>query len=67
MHLLGLMHVCDLKENISTAFFKYSNKLTLIAIDSTNSHGPYPLANCIIVEWYVCVKQSEWRVMKVVG
>jgi len=33
MHLLGLMHVCDLKENTSSAFFKYSKNLTLIAID----------------------------------
>jgi len=40
MHLLGLMHVCDLKENISSAFFKYSKNLTLITIDWTNPHGP---------------------------
>jgi hypothetical protein len=31
MQLLGVMHVCDLKENTSSAFFKYSKNITLTA------------------------------------
>jgi len=39
MHLLGVMYVWDMKENTSSAFYKYSNNLTLIATDWTNPHG----------------------------
>jgi len=31
MHLLGLMHVCDLKENTSSIFLKYNKNIILIA------------------------------------
>jgi len=31
--LLGVMYVWDVKENTFSAFFKYSNDLTLIAVD----------------------------------
>jgi len=40
MRLLGLMHICDLKENSYNAFFKYSKNLIFISIDWTNPHGP---------------------------
>jgi hypothetical protein len=39
MHLLGVMYVWDVKENTFSAFYKYSNNLTLIEIDWTNPYG----------------------------
>ena len=40
MYLLGVIHVCEFKENNSSTIFKFSKNQTIISVDGTNPQIP---------------------------